>query len=287
MLSHRKTHTNTRTMANFVQFNKLISNKLCSVTNFTQNTSKLICASTANPWHPHHLSHRTYTRTTQKRWQTFDPLSRQTTGPIVSRIHHHQYSCQSLVQCRLYSTDRNRNDQQTQSNNEPRLPELMNTPFIVWPSVIQTIKNWIFVQLIIKPYMDKEFCLKEFVSGSKQALEVVSNRLATSDFKGLQGLMENDTLSTVQKSIERMTVAQRSALAVNRDDVYFSFPYQVGIILDDENEDDESEVQRRFVEITMIFHTLKDRAMVQEHRNELPWNIGWVNTSADIHQSTY
>ena len=43
---------------------------------------------------------------------------------------------------------------------------------VKYPSVIQFIKNWICVNFLIRPYMDKQFDLGEFVEASKQALEV-------------------------------------------------------------------------------------------------------------------
>lgn len=180
---------------------------------------------------------------------------------------------------RLYSeSNKTDDDKETDSlKNQARLPELMDTPFIVWPSLILTIKNWIFVTFIIKPYLDNDFCLKDFGRGSKQALEVVSNRLASGDFNGLNGLVTSETLSIIRGNIERMSMAQRNAIAVNQEDVYFSFPYQVGVIFGDDDEEEETdEIQKRFVEITMIFHTLKDLAVLREQRDDLPLNIGFV-----------
>lgn len=54
-----------------------------------------------------------------------------------------------------------------------KLPPLMsNFPKIVWPSVIKSIRNFILATFIIKPYLDREFNLKDFVDGSKKAVEV-------------------------------------------------------------------------------------------------------------------
>lgn len=52
------------------------------------------------------------------------------------------------------------------------LPTVMQFPNIIWPSVLKTIKNWIMVNFIIKPYFDREFDMSDFVGGTKHALEV-------------------------------------------------------------------------------------------------------------------
>lgn len=54
-----------------------------------------------------------------------------------------------------------------------KLPPLMpNFPKIVWPSLIKSIRNFILATFIIKPYLDREFSLTDFVNGSKKAVEV-------------------------------------------------------------------------------------------------------------------
>lgn len=53
-----------------------------------------------------------------------------------------------------------------------RLPRLMDFPEIVWPSALNSLKNWITIQFIIRPYFDSEFQLKDFIYGAKQALQV-------------------------------------------------------------------------------------------------------------------
>ena len=52
------------------------------------------------------------------------------------------------------------------------LPRLMNFPEIMWPSMLNSIKNWIMVQFIIRPYMDREFNIRDFCSGAKKAMQV-------------------------------------------------------------------------------------------------------------------
>lgn len=66
----------------------------------------------------------------------------------------------------------------SQNGEEPSLasrkslPKLMAFPQIVWPSVFKTIKNWIMINFIIRPYFDNEFNVNDFIAGTKHALQV-------------------------------------------------------------------------------------------------------------------
>lgn len=54
-----------------------------------------------------------------------------------------------------------------------RLPQLMDFPPIVWPSILNFVKNWMFSNFIIRPYFEQEFSLYEFIEGSKHAVQVI------------------------------------------------------------------------------------------------------------------
>ncbi|KAJ8958648.1 hypothetical protein NQ318_016373 [Aromia moschata] len=154
-----------------------------------------------------------------------------------------------------------------------KLPQLMpNLPKIVWPSLIKSIRNFILATFIIKPYLDREFNLPDFVAGSKKAVEVVSRKIAEGDLKSLEGLVTNDIIPTLQKTLSLMTLSQREQIAINVDDIYFSFPYQVGIIFNDEDD----KVQKRFVEITMVYHSLKGLSVMRSRGEEPPLNMGML-----------
>lgn len=43
----------------------------------------------------------------------------------------------------------------------------------------------------------------------------------------LDGLIDKDAITDLQKSMSTMSLSQRQQIAVNKDDIYFSFPYQV------------------------------------------------------------
>ncbi|XP_055599262.1 m-AAA protease-interacting protein 1, mitochondrial [Uranotaenia lowii] len=178
----------------------------------------------------------------------------------------------SLPQIVLTRSNSNDHHQPEESSRKrPRmLPTLMDFPEIVWPSVMKSIKNWIMVQFIIRPYFDREFSLPDFVQGAKQALMVVSASLAGGELKNLDGLVDYRALNDLKNSVTKLSVAQRFDLQVNKDDIYFSFPYQVGVMFDEENE----ESQKRYVEITMVFHVLKGLRTMVERGEQIPLNIG-------------
>lgn len=66
-----------------------------------------------------------------------------------------------------------------------------------------------------------------------------------------------------------MNMAQRTEIGVNKDDVYFSFPYQIGIMFDE-----DGEVQKRWVEITMVYHNLRGAKEMSERQEPIPINVG-------------
>ncbi|KAK4029917.1 hypothetical protein OUZ56_022876 [Daphnia magna] len=150
----------------------------------------------------------------------------------------------------IWSENRNESEQPI-----AQLPQLMNNPpHIVWPSFFKSVSNLMSSFLIIKPYFDNDFSLKEFVRGTKQALLVIANALAVGDLDGLKELLDKEAFSEIKENIRRFDSKQLAELAVpNPEDVYLTFPYQVGIIMND----NAKGVQERFVEITVCFHILR------------------------------
>ncbi|KAF5280401.1 hypothetical protein FQR65_LT03210 [Abscondita terminalis] len=157
-------------------------------------------------------------------------------------------------------------------SHRKKLPPLMNFPEIIWPSLIKSMYNFILSTFIIKPYMDRDFNIPDFVKGSKKAVEVVSNKLSEGNLKALKGLVASEALPDLQKSVSLMSLAQREQLAIDIEDIYFSFPYQVGIIFNDEDGKDH----KRFVEITMVYHTLKGLSQMRSKGEEPPLNMGMM-----------
>lgn len=51
--------------------------------------------------------------------------------------------------------------------------------------------------------------------------------MSQGDIKSLDGLVTTEVLQSLQKSISLMSVFQREQIAINNEDIVFSFPYQV------------------------------------------------------------
>ena len=77
------------------------------------------------------------------------------------------------------------------------LPPLMDAPPIMWPKLINTIRNWIFTVFVIRPHMDREFSLTEFDKGARQVCLL-------SDFLRIRQL--EIVTKECRKSFESMTV---------------------------------------------------------------------------------
>ncbi|XP_030753883.1 m-AAA protease-interacting protein 1, mitochondrial [Sitophilus oryzae] len=189
----------------------------------------------------------------------------------------HSSSLTSLTTCRKSIKNGNIPNLSTErcycENKSPenKLPPLMNISHIVWPSIFKSFRNLLLTTFIIKPYFDPEFKINDFVNGSKKAVEVVSHKLVESSLEDLNGLVTEDIIPDLQKALSLMSVSQRELLAIKMEDIYFAFPYQIGVIF---NDDKGSENQKRFVEITMVYHTLKGLAAMKSSGEEPPLNAG-------------
>ncbi|XP_068144861.1 m-AAA protease-interacting protein 1, mitochondrial [Drosophila tropicalis] len=160
--------------------------------------------------------------------------------------------------------------EENKNKNQTALPRLMDFPEVIWPSALNTIKNWITIQFIIRPYFDTEFQLKDFIYGAKEALQVVSSRLMGGDLDSLQNLVSSEAIDELKPVIQKLSMTQRRQLEIKQSDIYLSFPYQVGIIFDEAND----KLQKRFVEITMVFHVMRGLSEMRERGEEIPWNLG-------------
>ncbi|KAK7070628.1 hypothetical protein SK128_023860 [Halocaridina rubra] len=173
-----------------------------------------------------------------------------------AHLTHFQATVLSCSQQRRYFRSEKSNLSFRRENDKPstsRSPELMNFPWIVWPSVWHTIRNWIFANLIIKPYMDKEFTLASFKAGAIQALVHVSQEISKGNFSALEGLITKPSLEEAQSNFAVLSLKQRLDLAVVAEDIFFCFPYQIGVMFTNEGGPKE----RVFVEITMCYHIFK------------------------------
>ena len=88
--------------------------------------------------------------------------------------------------------------------------------------------------IIIKPYFDNDFTLKEFARGAKQALSIISCALSVGDIDSLKELLDKEAFAEIKQNLSRYTREQLVDLAVtDLEEVYLTFPYQVGIIMND------------------------------------------------------
>lgn len=149
-----------------------------------------------------------------------------------------------------------------QNRNTKETPQLMNFPWVIWPSIWYTFRNWIFANLIIRPYLDKDFTLSSFKSGAIQAIVHVSQELSKGNFNALEGFITKPSLEEAQHNYALLSLKQRLDLAVVAEDIFFCFPYQIGVIFTNEGGPKE----RIFVEITMCYHVFKG---LQDHIENL------------------
>jgi len=59
--------------------------------------------------------------------------------------------------------------------------------------------------------------------------------LSKNDLENLDGLVSNEAIVEIKSSLSRFSVQQLTDLAVDKRDIYFCFPYEVGVMFDDED----------------------------------------------------
>ncbi|GAB6032444.1 hypothetical protein CHUAL_011082 [Chamberlinius hualienensis] len=137
------------------------------------------------------------------------------------------------------------------SEDKPKNIGLMDFPEIKWPGFFKSLKNIILTKLIVRPYFDQEFSIDEFNVGARKAFLVVSRLLRDGKFEELAGLLVPEAIEEIKNNFKLLTPAQMQWFAVQEEDIYLSFPYQLGIMLEDIDG-----VQQRHVEITFCCHCL-------------------------------
>jgi len=161
------------------------------------------------------------------------------------------------------------------NNNQEKppvvLPDLMDFPRLIWPRFFLVVQNMIYTY-IIRTYMDEEFDIQEFDRGARQALSIVSQKLASGKLDELEGLVDTRILAEISQKLGTFSVFQRELLAVDVKDIFFSFPHRIGVIMPDQepprdpfarsavNTEDNAgsrPPQTRYVEITVVFHILR------------------------------
>ncbi|XP_014216886.1 m-AAA protease-interacting protein 1, mitochondrial [Copidosoma floridanum] len=179
--------------------------------------------------------------------------SRKTVLPITSSF---------LTRCRNYS------DESESQSDYVKLPPLTDDKPLVYPSFFKSLRSFIQVFFVIKPYLDMDFVMNEFLEGAKQALHTVSHKLATEDYEGLEGLVTQDMINILRNKISMLSSEQKALIATQPDDIYAMFPYEVGVMFDNNN------AEQKFVEITVVYYVMKGLKKLKENPQEISMPIG-------------
>jgi len=62
----------------------------------------------------------------------------------------------------------------------------------------------------------------------------VSNKLVKGEYDDLEGLVDSEVLEKLKSRVSTFSMFQRQLLGVDPEDIFFSFPYQIGVIIPDE-----------------------------------------------------
>merc|ERR1711915_453461 len=95
------------------------------------------------------------------------------------------------------------------------------------------MKNWFLSRTLIAPYFDEDFSISEFNTGAKHACVTVANNLAAGDFLSTKHLLSTECWDQVQSRLRSWNLQDRINLEVQPEDIYFSFLYQIGIMMEE------------------------------------------------------
>lgn len=87
------------------------------------------------------------------------------------------------------------------------------------------------------------------VQGFATQKQIVSQKVADSDFNGLIGLVDPDQLQRLQE----MSEPQRQKLVLHKDDNFLFYPWKIDIFARNNGIG-----ERYFLEISLVFVTIKD-----------------------------
>ena len=110
---------------------------------------------------------------------------------------------------------------------------LMDLPRIAYPNVFHMLRNF-FSRVLISGYFDSTFAIKPFSDGARQALTVVSRLIANEQFNDLHGFVTREVINEVKENYQYLSSQQKQQIAVEENEIIFSHPYLIGMIMDDE-----------------------------------------------------
>lgn len=82
--------------------------------------------------------------------------------------------------------------------------------------------------------------------------------MAAEEFENLKEFVELNELERVQTIVKKMSSAQRHDLAIDKDDIWLSFPLDV-VLIEKQDKNAETQTTRIFAEVLMVFHVFKNQ----------------------------
>ncbi|XP_055319516.1 uncharacterized protein LOC129577078 [Sitodiplosis mosellana] len=162
----------------------------------------------------------------------------------------HRYYSNDTQHGKDRKEDTDDDDLEGWSRKLPRFGDM----YVSTPSVYLMLKNALST-LLIRSYFDQTFNRDEFLSGARQAVEVVSNLLAVGNFEALRDMVDDDTIDKMRHIVGSMSPEQRQWIVVNDSDIQWIFPYEIQFITKENTVKDKS---RFFVEIMVVIHAYRD-----------------------------
>lgn len=99
---------------------------------------------------------------------------------------------------------------------------------------------------------------------------MVSKKLSDCDLASLENLVEGNTLDILRRNVGCMSYSQRQEIAVDKDDIILSFPYDVQFITE-QIQQNGVQCKKYSVEIMMVYHVLNGLKELSDKDIDLPW----------------
>ncbi|KAF2367023.1 hypothetical protein FHG87_002231 [Trinorchestia longiramus] len=115
-----------------------------------------------------------------------------------------------------------------------------------------------------------------------KALVSVSEDLAAGNLKSLSGRVTQDCITQLSLNFHKLSLKQKSGLKVALSDIFFSFPYQLGIIFQPQG---EGKVERMFVEITMCYHIFRGFEEYIQDKEDIRDN-SFIHQKTDVYNDS-
>ncbi|CAK9819631.1 hypothetical protein ANTPLA_LOCUS10316 [Anthophora plagiata] len=125
----------------------------------------------------------------------------------------------------------NRYVSENKSRESYRLPPLIwQHPNIAKLAIFDTLLTYVF----LRATLDKEFRLKTFLDGAKQAMLVISNALGAQNYEILESLVHERTLKLLKNRVSRLRPDQRQLIPIKQNN-FMCVPGNISIKKRDDN----------------------------------------------------